>query len=456
MKKIFSMMAVLAAMFAFVACTETGDGTDEPNNGGGTGDGSQLATPELSIKEQTETSFIVAWNAVSGADSYMVNLDGKNYTTAECEYKFENLNAGKYTVRVKAKGEGYKDSENGKIEVELTGITSADWFTQELIAVTETTELNDGTIVQPWNALFFNWKGTGIKTIKYGMFTTADVEGVSPATIKENLTDYSEDAVLAAINSAEGLTSCFNGLNGGTSYTLYALVTNADGIEYLTSSTLSTAEAQVSDDTKKWLGNFSAQTAQVVEIDDTTIVKDQVTDFTFNVSIIEGTADEVWVDGISVMGTDCPAQGMVAPDENGNVLMAIWNFSYLGEWSEGIYAVYYAFCYIPSYSDYYFVSGDYPAYILTMAADGTITCEGYTGQLSDGSEFTVVACDIAGIDANGKLAGLFQAEDGSTFNTWKFGDWTNIQKTESAPAALSAKANVAGVVAVPASVVVAM
>lgn len=99
MKKFFSMMAVLTAMLAFVACTK---GTDNPNNGGGNDTkGDKLATPELS-ETHTETSFTISWNAVSGADAYMVNFGGKNYTTAELSYTFENLNAGEYSVRVKA------------------------------------------------------------------------------------------------------------------------------------------------------------------------------------------------------------------------------------------------------------------------------------------------------------------------------------------------------------------
>ena len=87
MKKFFSMMAVLTAMFAFVACTE---GTDNPNNGGGKDNpkGEKLATPELS-ETHTQTSFTISWNAVSGAEAYMVSFDGKNYTTAELSYTFE-------------------------------------------------------------------------------------------------------------------------------------------------------------------------------------------------------------------------------------------------------------------------------------------------------------------------------------------------------------------------------
>lgn len=445
------MMAVMAAMFAFVACNNNNPAPDEPTPG----DGTKLAKPELTIKEQTATSFTVAWNAVSGADAYMVNMNSKNYTTAECEYTFENLNGGEYTVRVKATGKGYKDSDNASIKVAITGLTECDWFTQELIAVTEPTELNDGTIVYPYEALFFNWKGTGVKSIQYGLFATSDVETASPAEIKKNLSGFSADAeaqILATINGADGFTSVFNQLTGSTSYTLYALVTNADGVEYLASSTLATAEAEVAEETKAWLGTYSAQTDKRYDLE-TSEITEEVTNFTFTVTSIEGTPDEVEIDGLSIIGTDMPAIGQVAADGEGNILMAIWNYVNMGSIGNGFNLYWYALC--ATMGDYYFVSGSYPAYILTLAADGAITCEAYVGELSDGSPFEVAAFDVIGVNADGGF-GIPQDQDGNPFSNWKMGAYTNITKTDAAAAALNAKkANISGFVAFPASVVVA-
>lgn len=425
-------MAVLAAMFAFVACNEGPE--DEPTPG----DGSKLAKPELTIKEQTETSFTVAWNAVSGADAYMVNMNSKNYTTDECEYTFENLNGGEYTVRVKATGKGYKDSDNASIKVTLTGVINCDWFEQELIAVTEPTELNDGTMVYPYEALFFNWKGTDIKSIQYGLFATADVETASPADIKKNLNGFSVDAeaqVLAAVNGADGFTSVFNKLKGGTSYTLYALVTNPDGVEYLASNTLSTAEAEVAEDTKAWLGTYSAQTAKIYDLN-TGETTETVTEFTFTVTSIEGTTDEVEIDGLSIIGTDMPAIGQVAADDEGNILLAIWNYVDMGSIGNGFNLYWYALC--ATMDDYYFVSGNYPAYILTLAKDGTISCQAYVGELSNGSPFEVAAFDVIGVTADGQF-GIPQDQEGNPFSDWKMGVYTNITKTDAAAAALNAQ-----------------
>ena len=439
-------MAVLAAIFTFAAC----EPVEQPGESKG-----KLATPELE-ETHTDTSITISWKKVSGADSYQINMNGDNYTTDKHEYTFENLNAGTYTIRVIAKGKGYEDSEKAQIKVTISGIQNAKWFTQELIAVTEPSELNDGTVVYPYNALFFTWKGTGIKSIKYGLFESASIEGASAADIKSNLAGFSvdaEDQVVAAING-DGFTSCFSELKGETSYTLFALVTNAEGLEYLAESEpVSTAKAEVSADTQAWLGAYTAQTAQIYDLNSGEIT-DKVSEFTINVTSIEGTPDEVYVDGLSIIGTDMPAVGQVAGDGEGNILMAIWNYVDMGSIGNGYNLFWYALC--ATMGDYYFVSGNYPAYILTLAADGAITCEAYAGELSNGEAFEVAAFDVIGVDGSGNF-GIPQDQDGNPFSKWKLGAYTNIQKTDAAAAALNAKkATITGVVPFSASVVAAM
>ena len=126
MKKFFSMMMIAAAVFSFAACE---NGSDDHGSQGGGNNGGKLATPQLS-ETHTETSITVSWGAVENAEAYIVNLAGKTYNTEACEYTFENLNAGKYTIRVGATAAGYEDSDLAKIEVTLTGATEVDWFTQ--------------------------------------------------------------------------------------------------------------------------------------------------------------------------------------------------------------------------------------------------------------------------------------------------------------------------------------
>ena len=438
------MMAVLTAMFAFVACGET----DQP--GGGSSNGAKLATPELS-ETHTETSFTVTWNAVTGADSYIVNFDGKNYTTAECSYTFENLNAGDYKVRVKATGAGYQDSDNASIVVTLTGLTEVDWFEQTLANLTEPYELQDGSVAYPYNAVFFTWKGTGVTEIQYGAFPTVSLEGVSDKEIKKELITI-DSSVLSYVNSEEGFTSIIGDLSGSTSYTLCALVTNEAGLEYFVKGSITTAEAELTAETTAWIGSYNAKASKVIDITSNT-VSDEATSFTFSVSSIEGTPDEVYVDGLSIMGTDTPALGQVAADGQGNNLLAVWNYVMFSEMGEGWNLYWFALC--DTKGDYYFVSGNYPAMIFAQDKDGKITCERYVGELGDGSPFEVMAFDLIGVNAEGKF-GIPQDQNGNQFSVWKYGDYTNIAKVEATPAVANRNAmNLSVGQILPTSVVVA-
>lgn len=448
MKKFFSMIAVFAAMFAFASCTPEEADKPGPNPGP---TGGKLATPVLT-ETHTETSFTVAWEAVTNADSYMVNLDGKNYTTAECSYTFENLKAGEYTVRVKAKGAGYEDSDNAKIVISLTGLTSVDWFTQNLFQLEEPYQFEDGSVAYPYNSLFFEWKGTGVADIQCGLFPTSALEGAKDGDIKASLSGLgsSLNAILQLVNG-DGYMGIYGSLTGSTSYTLCALVTNTEGVECLVKSEATTVEAVVSDAAKAWFGSYNAKASQLIDIS-ANAVTEQTTNFSFSVSIIEGTTDEVYVDGLSIMGTDTPALGQAVADEQGNNLLAVWNYVVFSEMGEGWYLYWYALC--DTMGDYYFVSGNYPAMIFAQDNQGNITCERYVGELGDGSPFEVVAFDLIGVNAEGKF-GIPQDQNGNKFSVWKYGDYTDITKVEATAAVANRKAVSVGQT-IPASVVVAM
>lgn len=442
------MMAAVAAMFVFASCGN--DPVEGEENKPATK--TQLETPVVTVKEKGEISFTIEWEAVENATSYMIYFDKNNQpTTAETSYTFTDLNAGTYKPRVKAIAEGYEDSEySSVVEIVLTGLTNADWFTQELIAITEPTKLSDDSIVYPWNAVLYNWKGTGVADIQYAMFETASFETLTKDQVIEKMNVLSNDElalVLPDVNGEEGWTGVFTGLYGSTSYTLCALVTNDKGIEYYTTTAITTAEAVVSDETKAWFGNWTAQTSKLVDFSGEEVVfTDQVTEFTYNISIIEGTADQVYIDGISNLGADYPAFGQVYVDDDGNSYLYIWNWQVLSQ-IEGGYAIWYAFA--STMGDYYFVSGDYPAYILGMTESG-VTFTLYEGTLSNNEPFSVVAFDLVAIDGQGEILGFFNP-------VWKMGEWTNIAKVDDAPATQSMKArNLPAVTPATASMVVAM
>ena len=442
MKKLFSMMAVLAAMFAFVACT---DNPDEP-----AGTKGKLATPELT-STTTETSFTISWNAVSGADAYIVNFDGKNYTVAECSYTVENLNAGDYTVRVKATGKGYEDSDSAKIVVSVSGIKDCKWFTQELFLAEDA---ENGYTKS--NAVWFTWKGTGIADVQYGLFETAALEGASDKDIKDNLSTFDAQAlevVLGYINGAEGFTSVFTDTDGSTSYTLCTLVTNEDGIEFLAKSEITTEEAELTAATQRWIGTYTAKTDKMVNINsDPTAVTDQVSNFTFTVTAVPGTSDEVDVYGLSNLSAELPAFGYVV-SEDGVDYLCITAFAAVSEVGNGVYACWFPFC--ETAQGHTFVTGEFIAYAFAMDAEGNITYQAGNGELSSGAKFTVVAHDFLGYDGNQLY--LMGDANQNDFVDWKYGPISNVTKTEATAAVANREAvNLSVNKVLPASVVVAM
>ena len=446
MKKFFSMMAVLTAMLAFVACTK---GTDNPNNGGGNGTkGDKLATPELS-ETHTETSFTISWNAVSGADAYMVNFGGKNYTTAELSYTFENLNAGEYSVRVKATGAGYEDSDNAKIVVTLTGLTEIDWFTQEVFL---NEDAEEG--ITKYNAVWFTWKGQGVADVQYGLFETAGLEGASDKDIKDSLNSFDAqtlDAVLGYINGAEGFTNVFEGTDGSTSYTLCTLVKNEAGLEFLVKNEITTEAAELTEATKRWIGTYTAQTDKMVNINSEEVT-DQVSNFTFTVEAVPGTVNEVDVYGLSELDPELPAFGYVV-SQDGVDYLCITAFAAVAEVSDGVYACWLPFC--ETEQGHTFVTGEFIAYALAMDAQGNITYQAGNGELSSGLKFTVVAHDFLGYD--GSQLYLLGDANKNDFVNWKYGPISNVTKTEATAAVANREAvNLSVNKVLPASVVVAM
>ncbi|MBQ2958881.1 MAG: hypothetical protein IJE06_04340 [Alistipes sp.] len=427
MKKFFSLM-MIAAAFAFVAC---GDPIDDETVGGG-----KLATPQLS-ETHTETSITVSWGAVENAEAYIVNLAGKTYNTEACEYTFENLNAGKYTIRVGATAAGYEDSDLAKIEVTLTGATEVDWFTQtvSLPDVDETVDYGNGQVVvyQPYNGVKVLWKGTGVDDIKFGLFETESIADATDAQIKNNLKTFDEiNGALELINSADGLEVIYGDCTGSTTYTACVWVKNEAGIEFFTKEEITTDPAVVSEATKAWLGTWNAYTEKVVDLTlETNPVKDQRTDFTFTVSVVPGTADQVTIDGISVMGTGTPAFGQVVEKEGVNYL-AIISQTAIADIGEGYYATWLPYCELGS-GEFTFVTGEFAAIYLAMGADGSVTYQPAGGDLQNGETFSVQAFDVLAYDFNGRL-GILSDQSGNEFNVWKFGDWKGISKAQGAAA----------------------
>ena len=437
MKKFFSMMLIAAAAFSLAACGE--DTPDGPNNGGGN-ETKQLETPAPVVKEGDlgEDYFTVSWDAVSGAESYVVAMKGANYSTTETSYKFEDLSKGEYIVSVKAVGKGYKDSKFGSVTVTVTGATSVNWFTQTASA------REDEVVID------FTWKGENIESLQWGLFTTESANSVDDATIIAYL-NVLDDESLAYVNSEEGATSYFDeGLYGSTAYSLFAYVENAEGKTFLARTDVVTAEAKAAEETKAWFGNWSAYTEKVAAYDaegQAFNIVDQRTDLALTIEHLEGTTNDVVVYGLSRIGNTVPAYGTVGLAQDGTNCLYIWSFENLGEVGDGYYAYWLSYCSLAD-GGHTFVTGNFPAWMLFMDATGNVTCEMYTGELNNGKIFTAQATELFAYNPDtGSIGFMSLDEQGTPNNVLGYGPLKGIQKAAAAqsvaaPATLKA-ANVA-------------
>lgn len=418
MKKFFSMMMIAAAAISFAACGEdTPDGPVNP-----TPNGSKLETPAPEATEVAETEFTIAWEAVANADSYTVNLKGKNYTTAETSYKFENMNAGEYTVRVKATGEGYKDSDFGQVVVTLTGATSVDWFESSVAPAQENPEKGYG----PYNAVAFTWKGTGVKSLSYGLYISENLMSVDDETIKDALTAIGAED-LAVVNSAEGLSAVIGPISGGTTYTMCLLAVNEAGIEFFSKEEVTTETAEASAEALAWAGTWTVTSTQKYSIDqngDGTVV-DGAETFTVNITTSPNDPDEVVIDGWSVLGEGFTTYGSVEGDT-----LYILNGTYLGEGQDqngqpfGYYWV--------GWYDFGLSIDGYPSNIATLDGETATSTNAMTFYDENNNEVPVVcfASDVFGVTETGGL--LFFVE--SFPGVYRTGDMTWTKSTAAAQA----------------------
>lgn len=415
MKKFFSMMMIAAAAISFAACGEdTPDGPVNP-----TPNGSKLETPAPEATEVAETSFTIAWEAIANADSYTVNLKGKNYTTAETSYKFENMNAGEYTVRVKATGEGYKDSDFGQVVVTLTGATSVTWFESSVAPAQENPEKGYG----PYNAVEFTWKGTGVKSLSYGLYVSEGLMGVDDKTIQDDLTAVPDDK-LAVVNSAEGFSAVIGPISGGTTYTMCLLAVNEAGIEFFSKEEVTTETAQPSAEAQAWVGTWTVNSTQKYSIDqngDGTVV-DGAETFTVNITTSPNDPNEVVIDGWSVLGEGFITYGSVEGDK-----LFILNGTYLGMSQDGSYGFYWLGWY-----DFGISIDPYPSNIATLDGETATSTNAMTFYDENNNEVPVVcyASDVFGVADGGNIYFLIEAFPG----VYRTGDMTWTKSTAAAQA----------------------
>ena len=426
MKKFFSMMLIAMATISMVACSESK--TDEGKGQGGNTTGAKLETPAPVVDEKGDTFVVVSWEAIEGAQSYKLNLKGKFYNTNETSYKFENLNAGTYTIMVQAIGEGRDNSEFGSVVVEITGATEVDWFT----ATAQPAELNEEEGYGPYNAIDFVWKGTGVKTIAYGLYYADQLIGVSQSEIKAALTDVDNSDVIAAVNSEEGFASTFGPIDGGTNWAMCLCVTNNEGLEFFTMVEVATETAEPSEAAKAWIGTWEVKSTQVYSITDKGegTVMDGADTFTVNITAGANDPNQVIVDGWSVLG-----EGFITLGEVEGDTLFILNGTNLGASEDGSFYYYW----LGWYSELIGLSIDaYPSNVVTNV-DGVVTSTNkFNLYYEDGTPAPVecYASDVFGVTDSGSIYFLIESFPG----VYRTGDmtWT---KGAAAQAAAASKKN---------------
>lgn len=421
-KKLFQLMVAFVAIVAFAACEKepTPVGPEQPNQPEAPTSG-ELAAPVLRVENLEESSFTVAWDSVPGAVSYTVVLKGDVKQTTETSVSFTDMEVGEYTVRVKAiapKGGELKDSGYATITVVVEGLTSVEWFDQTLFT---DTDAEQG--VYPYNALCVEWKGTGVKSIRYGLFETEELNKLSFTDVKKNLNTFSNELeILAGING-DGVSFYFTDLAGDTSYTLLALVTNEADVEFMARTEQKTEAAAASEDAQKWVGEWTVTSHETITFDSTGNATMGKKDESFKVTIktTKISPDYVEIDGFSSYGAGWTTRGLVS----GNT-MYIMSGEIVGENEDNGYDyIWLAYCSVDGELGQFF-NVSIPSYVLTMDASGKVSCEMFadTAEYSDGSKalVEVVHTDVYAQDpTSGDI--YFLTESQKTFRAGKM-EWS--------------------------------
>ena len=464
-------MVACAAMFAFAACE---GGTDDQGNNNGGGEKTALTTPVLTVTDVTSTSFVVTWEAVENAVSYMVNDGEENKTITETSFKMENLNAGKYTVKVMAMAAGdsnYSNSEFATISQEVTGagIDEVDWI-KHLASVPTEEDAVYG--YYPFVHVFDSYKGTDVAEVKSGIFP-ADSSANTPLATLLNECDPLNEYYLKEINSEKGLTLVYTLADpktgqvtgNGASFRVVAQFTNKAGMTVTSDMTVKTAEGTVHPCLETWAGTWEVKTTETI-IGNTgedgyvnltkgtgdmvkTVTVTPNPDYAWNCVTVEGLCErdaELFENGEGHM----PTYALIG-SYNNIELMSYMPVAYANE----AQTAYYMWMGIADTTTYGVVnvSGEYPAYSIGFSKsedgvvnyDSAVTADRYAGVLNDEAqtEFETIAYIVMLYEVKGQEAATYFVEDFK--NTpeggyvWAAGDmsWTRVN-AEATPSTLSA------------------
>ena len=231
MKKFLSIFACIAMLFSITSCEKTEEtGT--------------LLTPYLKVTNQPN-GFTATWNEVANATSYAYTINGEaEKTTTDTKIVVTDLAAGDYTLKVKAVGTGYTESDYATKTIKVVAAPTGDWYTQELSLKEDATA---GTTKE--NSVYFRIKGKGIVRIYITTMKPAAMD-VSEADVIASMkttggSQIIEDKLsLDLMNSESGGTTYFGGnknpMIAGTSYVIASIGVHESGVEKLCREVITT------------------------------------------------------------------------------------------------------------------------------------------------------------------------------------------------------------------------
>lgn len=330
----------------------------------------QLPAPQnVRVINESATSFTLTWDYVENASSYKIIDDtGREYTTSENYIEFTDLTP--YTLYLSMV---YAQSDSpfymssawvGTYAYTIDVNQSCSWFTQTL-SPGQGAEYDH----QPYNSLDITWKGTGVTSISYYALDAEEYYyyGYSLGLIVANMNNG--DGLLELINSDEGFSGSFSGLNTNWECILFTLVTNEQGETYMAISESKTESYELSEAESRWIGTWqmTAHKALVYDGENISIV-DREESFTVNITANPNIARYFFVDGFSVLGEGWPIQANL--NEN-NELCLISGYPTDNAYN-GVYA-WLSYC-IYSDGNEGYNTYNAPVQIFSMDEAGNVSC----------------------------------------------------------------------------------
>jgi hypothetical protein len=253
--------------------------------------------------------------------------------------------------------------------------------------------------------------------------------GVSDANIIAEL-DLIDDATVAEVNSAEGLSGVIGPIPGGSTFTMCILVTNEAGVEFFSKEEVTTEAAAPSAEAEAWFGTWEVQSTQVYSIDQTGAgtEMDGADTYTVNIYPSPNHPNEVNVDGWSVLGESFYTYGSVEGDS-----LFILNGTYLGEAEDGSFGYYWLGWFSIDGGKTSISMDAYPSNVVTMDGTTATSTNKYNLYYEDGTPApTVCYCsDVFGVSPEGSIYFLIESFPG----VYRTGDMTWTKSAAAAQAA---------------------